>query len=77
MDVAENSATYVSLLKGFNDAMSAYRGQEWQEAAGKFGVLLTSYPDDGRTQIFLQPALDFMEKAPDPDWDGVYVMKTK
>ncbi len=57
--------------------MSAYRSQRWQEAAGKFGVLLTSYPDDGPTQIFLQRALDFMEKAPDPDWDGVYVMKTK
>jgi len=77
LDVVENKATYASLLKGFNDAMSAYRGQEWQEAAGKFGVLLTSYPDDGPTQIFLQRALDFMEKAPDPDWDGVYVMKTK
>jgi adenylate cyclase len=77
LDVAGNSSCYAALLKGFNDAMSAYRGQEWQEAAGKFGVLLTSYPDDGPTQIFLQRALDFMEKAPDPDWDGVYVMKTK
>jgi adenylate cyclase len=77
LDVAENGTTYASLLKGFNDAMSAYRGQEWREAAGKFGVLLTSYPDDGPTQIFLQRALDFTGKAPDPDWDGVYVMKTK
>jgi len=77
LDVAENSSSYAALLQGFNDAMSAYRGQEWQEAAGKFGVLLTSYPDDGPIQIFLQRALDFMEKAPDQDWDGVYVMKTK
>ena len=77
LDVAENSSKYHALLEGFNDAMSAYRHQNWQEAAGKFGVLLASYPDDGPTQIFLQRALDFMEKAPDPDWDGVYVMKTK
>jgi adenylate cyclase len=48
LDVAENSSSYAALLKGFNDAMSAYRGQEWQEAAGKFGVLLTSYPDEHR-----------------------------
>ena len=73
----EDQSKYESLVQGFNEAMSAYRSQKWQEAAGKFGVLLTSYPDDGPTQIFLQRALDFMEKAPDPDWDGVYVMKTK
>jgi adenylate cyclase len=73
----EDQPKYDLLLQGFTDAMSAYRSQRWQEAAGKFGVLLSSYPDDGPTQIFLQRALDFMEKAPDPDWDGVYVMKTK
>src|SRR5882724_1397937 len=73
----EDHSKYESLVQGFNEAMSAYRSQRWQDAAGKFGVLLTSYPDDGPTQIFLQRALDFMEKAPDPDWDGVYVMKTK
>jgi Adenylate and Guanylate cyclase catalytic domain len=64
LDVAENGARFAALLKGFNDAMKAHRGQEWQEAAGKFGVLLTSYPDDGPTQIFLQRALDFMERIP-------------
>jgi adenylate cyclase len=77
LDSAKNRAKHDSLLHDFGDAMSAYRAQQWQEAAGKFGVLLTSYPDDGPTQVFLQRALDFMENAPDPDWDGVYVMKTK
>lgn len=57
--------------------MTAYRSQKWQEAAGKFGVLLASFPDDGPTQIFLERALDFIERAPEPDGDGVYVMKTK
>jgi adenylate cyclase len=77
LDSAKNRSKYEGLLQDFNEAMNAYRSQKWQEAAGKFGVLLTSYPDDGPTQVFLQRALDFMEKAPDPDWDGVYVMKTK
>lgn len=52
---------------GFKDAMTAYRSQKWQEAAGKFGVLLASFPDDGPTQIFLERALDFIERAPEPD----------
>jgi hypothetical protein len=33
--------------------------------------------DDGPTQIFLQRALEFLETAPEPDWDGVYVMKSE
>jgi adenylate cyclase len=77
LGTVEHRSKYEPLLQGFKEAMSAYRSQRWQDAAGKFGVLLTSYPDDGPTQVFLQRALDFMEKAPDPDWDGVYVMKTK
>lgn len=77
LDVAANRDEYEQLLSRFNEAMTAYRAQRWQDAAGSFGVLLSSYPDDGPTQIFLQRALDFMEHAPEPDWDGVYVMKTK
>jgi adenylate cyclase len=77
LDVAAKRDKYESLLTRFNEAMGDYRAQRWQEAAGSFGVLLSSYPDDGPTQIFLQRALDFMEHAPEPNWDGVYVMKTK
>jgi adenylate cyclase len=77
LDVAANRDKYEALLTRFNEAMNDYRAQRWQEAAGSFGVLLSSYPDDGPTQIFLQRALDFMEHAPEPGWDGVYVMKTK
>jgi adenylate cyclase len=77
LDFAENRPQHAPLLDRFKEAMNAYRGQQWQDAAGQFGVLLSSYPDDGPTQIFLQRALDFMEHAPEPDWDGVYVMKTK
>jgi len=51
--------------------------QNWREAAGMFGQLLASFPEDGPTQIFLQRALEFMETAPESDWDGVYVMKSK
>jgi hypothetical protein len=54
-----------------------YRDQQWDEAAGKFGELLTLYPDDGPTQVLLQRCLEFREEAPAPDWDGVHVMKSK
>ena len=57
--------------------MIAYREQQWREAATGFGELLTAFPDDGPTQVFLDRAIEFMENAPAADWDGVYVMKTK
>jgi adenylate cyclase len=77
LDRAQNRQKYDSLLEGFGSAMAAYREQNWNEAVLQFGTLLTSFPDDGPTQIFLQRALDFREHAPEPGWDGVHVMKSK
>jgi adenylate cyclase len=77
LDVESERPKYASLLTRFENAMGAYHEQNWREAAGRFGELLASFPEDGPTQIFLQRALEFMENAPEPDWDGVYVMKSK
>lgn len=68
---------YAELLALFNASLDVYRSQNWREAAAKFGALLAMYPDDGPTQVLLQRCLEFVEKAPDRDWDGVYVMKSK
>jgi adenylate cyclase len=73
----EDRARLSDLLSRFEDALAAYRTQDWRHGAGKFGELLAAYPDDGPTQILLQRAMEFMEESPEPDWDGVYVMKSK
>ena len=77
LDFAAEKEKYEPLLSSFNHAMEAYREQNWREAAGRLGEMLTRFPDDGPTQIFLDRVLEFMQNAPEPDWDGVYVMKTK
>jgi len=77
MGLAAERAKFEPLLTKFDEAMTAYLRQDWREASGRFGELLGSYPEDGPTQVFLQRALEFMENAPEPDWNGVYVMKTK
>jgi adenylate cyclase len=77
MDVAAEKSKYEQLLSQFNSAMNAYRAQNWSEAAEKFADILTTFPDDGPTQIFLERALEFSDNAPEGEWDGVYVMKTK
>ncbi len=77
LDFAENKQKYEPLLTRYNHAMEAYRAQNWQEAASRLGEMLTHFPDDGPTQIFMDRVLEFMQHAPEADWDGVYVMKTK
>jgi len=77
LDVAAEKSKYESLLTGFDRAMAAYRSQNWKDAAGQFGELLGVYPDDGPTRVFLQRALEYLDNAPESDWDGVYVVKSK
>jgi adenylate cyclase len=77
LDVAAEKQKYESLLAQFDHAMGAYRSQDWREAAARLGQLLAVYPEDGPVRVFLQRALEFLETAPEPDWDGVYVMKSK
>ena len=68
---------YAALLAKYNAALDVYRSHNWLEATGTFGELLAEYPDDGPTQILLQRCIEFLEEAPESDWDGVYVMKSK
>ena len=77
LDVEAARPKYQVLITRFESAMEAYHAQNWRDAAGRFGELLACFPDDGPTQIFLQRALEYMENAPEADWDGVYVMKSK
>ena len=77
LDVIAEKPKYDALLAEFDHAMAAYRSQDWREAAARFGQMLGVYPDDGPTRLFLQRSLEFLESAPEPDWDGVYVMKSK
>ncbi|MGB8524854.1 MAG: adenylate/guanylate cyclase domain-containing protein, partial [Candidatus Acidiferrales bacterium] len=76
MDVIKEKPKYEALLTQFEHAMAAYRNQDWQEAE-RFAQILTTCPDDGPTQAFLERAVEFVEQAPEAGWDGVYVMKTK
>jgi adenylate cyclase len=68
---------YGSLLADYNSAMESYRAGDWIEAAGRFGDIMRTRPGDGPTQVLLQRCLEFIEDPPPPDWDGVYVSKSK
>jgi len=77
LDFRENAGRHGEMLTAFGDAMGAYRRREWHEAVAKFEALLARSPEDGPSQLFLRRSREFLAEAPAPDWDGVYVMKTK
>jgi adenylate cyclase len=77
LDVAAEKSKHERLLEQFDRAMAAYRSQNWREAAALFTDVLLKFPDDGPSQVFLERAMEFSESAPEGEWDGVYVMKTK
>jgi adenylate cyclase len=77
MDVEENRSLHEPLLNRFDGAMQEYRKQNWERAGELFAEVLSRFPDDGPTQVFLSRAVEFSENAPEGEWDGVYVMKTK
>ena len=56
--------------------MEAYHAQNWRDAAGRFGELLASFLKTANPNLpAARPGI--YRKAPEADWDGVYVMKSK
>ena len=77
LDTEAEKSKYTELLAHFEQAMLAYRAQDWGVAAAGFAAILQKFPDDGPSRAFLNRALEFSKAAPEAEWDGVYVMKTK
>ena len=77
IDVVAEKSKYEPLLARFDRAMKSYRNQNWSEAANQFSEVLAIFPEDGPSQIFLERAIEFSQAAPEDEWDGVYVMKSK
>ena len=47
------------------------------EAKAGFDAILNKFPKDGPSILYAQRCADYLKAPPPPDWDGVYVAKTK
>ena len=77
MGAAAERAKFEPLLTPFDRAMTAYLSQDWREAAGRFGELLGSYPGRWPDAGVSAARAGIHGECAEPDWNGVYVMKTK
>jgi class 3 adenylate cyclase len=73
----EDATGFAERIELFDTGLKAYRGQQWEAALEIFERLAEKFPDDGPARLFGARCREFRAAPPGPDWDGVYVMKTK
>ncbi|MBF0528129.1 MAG: adenylate/guanylate cyclase domain-containing protein [Deltaproteobacteria bacterium] len=67
----------LNVARAFARGLAAYRAQRWDEAHQIFSAIQHHYPDDKPTPIYLKRIAELKKNPPLPEWDGVFVMKTK
>lgn len=67
----------LKIARGYARGLQAYKAQHWDEALRIFGAVKHHFPDDKPTQLFLKRVVELKKNPPPPDWNGVFVMKTK
>jgi adenylate cyclase len=77
LDWGRNESLHTERIVRFSEALTAYRRQQWDEAIELFQKIKARFPDDGPAETFILRSHELMEAPPEPDWDGVYEMKTK
>ncbi|MCX7944198.1 MAG: adenylate/guanylate cyclase domain-containing protein [Deltaproteobacteria bacterium] len=64
-------------IKVFEEGLALYRAQKFEDAKIKFEDVIKIRGQDNPSEVFLERIEIFKSDPPPPDWDGVFVMKTK
>lgn len=64
-------------LEAFKAGLASYRRQEWDKAEAAFRDALAANPNDALTKTYLKRVAAMRDNPPGPEWNGVWVMKTK
>ncbi|MGH7389031.1 MAG: CHASE2 domain-containing protein [Candidatus Rokuibacteriota bacterium] len=64
-------------LARYHEGVELYRARRWGEAAKLFAHLEREMPGDGPAALYARRSREALDDPPPPDWDGVYVARTK
>ena len=64
-------------LARYHEGVALYRDRRFAEAVRLFAALAGDAPEDGPTALYRRRAAELCAHPPPPDWDGVYVARTK
>lgn len=70
-------AELTAQLEQWNQALSFYYEQRWQDAEAQIRNLQQAEPDRMIYQIYLDRIAHFQQESPGPDWDGVFTHTSK
>lgn len=65
------------VLELFSKGRELYKLRRFAEALQYFEKALTVDPTDGPSRTYVERCRHYIQQPPPPDWDGVWVMKTK
>jgi hypothetical protein len=78
MDIAADApAETTTLTAQFAAALELFEKRDWTGAERAFAATLTFAPQDRPSQLYRDRCVNFMEKPPADDWDGVYNLTEK
>ncbi len=73
-DLDDTTRTWLEI---YQEGIACYRARRWAEAITRFERVLALLPDDGPSALYLRRCRACLADPPPPDWDGVFVAKTK
>lgn len=65
------------VLELFAEGRRYYKLMNFQDALQAFSEAIKIDKTDGPSLIYYQRCKHYLDNPPPPDWDGVFVMKTK
>jgi adenylate cyclase len=75
--ISETFPNLRECLDCYRSGLSYYRRREWDRALRAFTEALGLNPQDRLTKIYIDRCTQMKLHPPSPDWNGVWVMKTK
>ncbi|MCL2706314.1 MAG: tetratricopeptide repeat protein [Spirochaetaceae bacterium] len=71
------TAEKLKAVELFKEGRKLYKMMDFRKASDHFRKALEICPTDGPSKVYLERCTYYIDNPPPPDWDGVYVMKTK
>ena len=68
---------FQEMIMSYKRGFKEYLLKNWESGIQYFEKAHKLKQDDGPTQLYLERCREFSQTPPAPDWDGVYVMKSK
>ncbi|MCL2809699.1 MAG: hypothetical protein FWD24_06500 [Treponema sp.] len=65
------------LAQIFNEAYNLFESRKWNEAGVAFKNILTLFPNDGPSRVYLKRCIKYKDTPPAADWDGVFNLTEK